>query len=58
MKTLEQLGNACKQASRQIMNADRNQKDALLRAIAKPVSYTHLSISICSCDGTPKSAAG
>ena len=35
MKTLEQLGNACKQASRQIMNADRNQKDALLRAIAK-----------------------
>lgn len=31
MKTLEQLGNACKQASRQIMNADRNQKDALLR---------------------------
>ena len=35
MKTLEQLGNACKQASRQIMNADRNQKDALLRAITK-----------------------
>ena len=35
MNTLNQLGAACKQASRQIMNADRNQKDALLRAIAK-----------------------
>lgn len=35
MKTLEQLGKACKQASRQIMNADRNQKNALLDAIAR-----------------------
>lgn len=37
MKTLEQLGNACKQASRQIMNADRNQKDALLRGNRKAI---------------------
>ena len=35
MKTLTELGKACKQASHQIMNADRKQKDALLNTIAK-----------------------
>lgn len=35
MKTLTELGKACKQASSQIMNADRKQKDTLLNTIAK-----------------------
>ena len=35
MKTLKELGKACKQASSQIMNADRKQKDTLLNTIAK-----------------------
>lgn len=35
MNTLNQLGAACKQASRQIMNATSNQKNELLKAIAE-----------------------
>ncbi len=35
MKTLTELGKACKQASSQIMNADRKQKDTLLSTIAR-----------------------